>query len=97
MHNSEKPGLSAWLAREKWGLLLLLIAAIALGGLVRWLSSGETADALGGDFAEYEKGGHGFGMNNNNNISLMITSQGSAFGFYQIGLQNFFFFFFFKQ
>ena len=56
MHNSEKPGLSAWLAREKWGLLLLLIAAIALGGLVRWLSSGETADALGGDFAEYEKG-----------------------------------------
>ena len=41
MKKEKKPGLGAWLSREKWGLLLLLAAAALCVGARLWLGAGE--------------------------------------------------------
>lgn len=56
MKNEKKPRPSSWLSEEKWGLLLLLAAAILFFGARLWLGAGEEKTAPGGDYAEYEKG-----------------------------------------
>ncbi len=56
MKNEKKPGLRAWLAAEKWGLLLLLAAALLFAGLRLYLGGADGKAPLSGDYAEYEKG-----------------------------------------
>ena len=56
MKNEKKPGLAAWLSTEKWGLLLLLAAALLFIGARLWLGAGEVETPPAGDYAEYEKG-----------------------------------------
>ena len=56
MKNEKKPGLAAWLTTEKWGLLLLLAAALLFIGARLWLGAGEAETPPSGDYAEYEKG-----------------------------------------
>ena len=56
MKNEKKPGLKAWLSTEKWGLLLLLAAALLFIGARLWLGAGEAETPSSGDYAEYEKG-----------------------------------------
>ena len=56
MKNAKKYRLWAWLAAEKWGLLLLLAAALVFLGARLWLGADETKTAPSGDYAEYEKG-----------------------------------------
>ena len=56
MKNEKKPGLAAWLSTEKWGLLLLLAAALLFIGARLWLGAGEAETPPAGDYAEYEKG-----------------------------------------
>jgi len=56
MKNKKKPGLAAWLSTEKWGLLLLLAAALLFIGARLWLGAGEEETPPAGDYAEYEKG-----------------------------------------
>ena len=56
MKNAKKFSLSAWLSSEKWGLLLLLAAALLFLGARLWLGGADEAAPLSGDYAEYEKG-----------------------------------------
>ena len=56
MKNTKAGAFAARLSREKWGLLLLLIAALLFVGARLWLGAGEAAESLSGDYAEYERG-----------------------------------------
>ena len=56
MKNTKAGAFAARLSREKWGLLLLLIAALLFVGARLWLGAGEAAEPLSGDYAEYERG-----------------------------------------
>ena len=56
MKNEKKQSLTVWLSEEKWGLLLLLAAALVFLGARLWLGAGEEKTPPSGDYAEYEKG-----------------------------------------
>ena len=56
MKNEKNRSPANWLAAEKWGLLLLLIAALLFWGARSRLNPGDAAQPLSGDYAEYEKG-----------------------------------------
>ena len=56
MKNAKKRSLPDWLREEKWGLLLLLAAAVLFLAARLWLGAGEEKTPPSGDYAEYEKG-----------------------------------------
>ena len=56
MRNTKKRSFPEWLREEKWGLLLLLAAAVLFLGARVGLGPGEAQAPLSGDYAEYEKG-----------------------------------------
>ncbi len=55
MKDKKKPRVGAWLAREKWSILVLVLAAALFAAACLWLRPEEAQPLPEGDYAEYER------------------------------------------